>query len=534
MPSSSWRFRKSQRRIAGAKQAQASRSGAKVDDGQSGDAVEDTSTRESCDSSVRLSDRRKAGSPPSTLPTNGPQWLLQAAETVFTPSTISPDVFTEELAGRRRPLILAALAWAVETEERLLQGSSVGDSGSPHSSGEKTRLDKQQWTAAFDLVRFLLARGASLRMPSETGVLPLEYAIKSQSLWATALLLSAAQCLSEEGENLFPLHHGLSPLHLAAAEDNLPLAALLLGEHSDVHMRKGTRCRECGNNGLHFKYGEENPSFPSSSSVLVQLPLCRRCLVNSRDSRGCTAAFYSCSRAMLRLLLDSGVSFDSVSSAGDTLLHALVYNARRPSRQTKNWTAPLTPCTTVCDCKCSECSGKNHTGAYAVCRITVLLQRVPLASATSQRGVEESDEEGLPRTSPTPFIDRRNNVGWTALHVAAARGYTDVCKVLLGFGADPALATTKLNLLPADLALRRQHWSTAKTLRNAERGSRPLPSANFLRNVLEKFNHSRKEHPLLFLLSTSLLGLLCLNWEGAVAALKIYFPTNFGPLRLTI
>lgn len=111
------------------------------------------------------------------------RWLLQAAELVFRPAFLSPDVFTEESEGTRRPLILAALAKAIDTEERLLREVAMRQDAQPDQTPQVDEADKQDWTEAFDLVRLLLARGASLRIPSETGVLPLEYAIKRHSLW---------------------------------------------------------------------------------------------------------------------------------------------------------------------------------------------------------------------------------------------------------------------------------------------------------------------------------------------------------------
>lgn len=111
------------------------------------------------------------------------QWLLQAAEIIFKPSAIPPDVLTEEPEGSRRPLILASLSWAIELEARLLQDKLYASHSSPDPAGEQKDINKQGFVTAFDLVRLLLARGASLNMPSEAGVLPLEYAVKKRSTW---------------------------------------------------------------------------------------------------------------------------------------------------------------------------------------------------------------------------------------------------------------------------------------------------------------------------------------------------------------
>lgn len=152
------------------------------------------------------------------------QWLLEAAETVFQPETICPDVFTAEEEGRRRPLVLAALAEALELETALLlirersdettspcterldssrlcttaseqdgkegeasdAASPILDASEPVASLSAVRgFSRSQLEAAkeeaFDLVRLLLARGASLRLPSQTGVWPLQFVIESAS-----------------------------------------------------------------------------------------------------------------------------------------------------------------------------------------------------------------------------------------------------------------------------------------------------------------------------------------------------------------
>lgn len=116
------------------------------------------------------------------LSLSGSQWLLQAAETVFGTTSISPDIMTEEPAGRRRPLLLVAVAAAIEKEAEFMRRENEGVF-QQHAPALPTRkLLQQRSEEAFDLVRFLLARGASLYMPSETGIFPLEHAIKKRSL----------------------------------------------------------------------------------------------------------------------------------------------------------------------------------------------------------------------------------------------------------------------------------------------------------------------------------------------------------------
>lgn len=176
------------------------------------------------------------------------QWLVQAAEFVFQSGQgLGPDVFTVEEEGKRRPLILAALAEAVAFETDLLRLNSEGhteekgggarrqqhckgvsssaahptrQSGSNHNNptpnsndcndtdfaentsgslveeasaaaaassplnsvlGRSAQL-KAAREEAFDLVRLLIARGASLHKPSQRGVWPLQFALESASL----------------------------------------------------------------------------------------------------------------------------------------------------------------------------------------------------------------------------------------------------------------------------------------------------------------------------------------------------------------
>ncbi|KAL8275001.1 hypothetical protein Esti_001057 [Eimeria stiedai] len=474
--------------------------------------------------------------------TQNTKWLLQAAEAVFTPFSTPPDVLTEEPVGERRPLLLAALTWAIETEKAIFEGHPEKNEEAPIFLSRRESGLEQQWRTAFDLVRFLLARGASLRVPSEAGVLPLEFAIKNHSLRATALLLAAPQCYSAEREDLFPLRDRLTPLHLAAAENDLSLAALLLTKPCGGKLRQSSRCRECGSTAVAFSHTVEVPKGLSTSpAVSVELPLCRHCLANSRDTRGCTPAFYSCSHTMLRVLLDNGASPDSTSSNGDTLLHALVYNARRIlSRNMVNKSSLLKSSESANDsvcsnCHCNECSDEDLPGVSAICRIILLLKRTSRASVSGgssrERHAAPYHELCTKPEETAPLVDKRNAAGWTPLHLAASRGYLDVCTVLLDFGADPALRTKKKSLLAADLALRRKHWSTSKTLRRAADATRPLSAIGILRRLRRPLQHSSQNHPLLFVLILSVLGLICLDWQGVAAALQIYFPQVFGPLK---
>lgn len=138
---------------------------------------------------------------------------------------------------------------------------------------------------------------------------------------------------------------------------------------------------------------------------------------------------------MLRLLLDSGTPLDSRSSTGDTLLHALVYNARRFAFPTTDCTINLpgmineASYTRCVKCKCPECQGTTPSRAPAVCRIVLLLERIEDNSAKS---IIDDKSEGLSKAHA--FVNVRNKAGWTALHLAAARGYSDICRVSKGNG----------------------------------------------------------------------------------------------------
>lgn len=248
---------------------------------------------------------------------------------------------------------------------------------------------------------------------------------------ATALLLAAPQCCSSESQRIFPLHHGLTPLHLAAAENDIRLAALLLKEQPHDGSHQNARCLNCPRSAAGFTYSSQaHPCLPAPSAVRVQLPLCPRCLANAPDNRGRTAAFYCCSHKMLRLLLDSGARIDSLSNTGDTLLHAVVYNARRSVRPVTEYTGEAftkseeSTEAECMSCSCAECAEDDGSGVPAICRIVLLLQRMRLASSTCS-----NEEEYIQPSEMQEFINKRNMAGWTALHVAASRGYSDVCRV---------------------------------------------------------------------------------------------------------
>ncbi|CDJ49639.1 hypothetical protein, conserved [Eimeria brunetti] len=411
--------------------------------------------------------------PKRCLPPKNP-WLLQAAEMVFAAPSVSPDVLTEEPVGERRPFLLAALAEAVEQEAAVYEGAREmeGETIDPISEGQKKL--QQMLNEAFDLVRLLISRGASLAVPSEKGVFPLEYAIKKHSLRAAALLLAAPQSSTKKYNGRFPLPDCLTPLHVASAANNLPLASLLLQQDAAALLPASTRCQSClSSAAVAVACSPPAPvGLQPPPSVPVTLPLCRLCLVKSRDQRNCTAAFYSGSCSMLRLLLDSGAPLDSRSSAGDTLLHALVYNARRfidpPSvcsfhgqRGEKEEAEEREGAPSRLVCRCRDCWGAEAApGASAVCRIVLLLERV--AAHASANKNKNNMGGGKNTKTVSEFINTRNHAGWAALHLAASRGYSDVCTVLLDYGADCSLPTKKRRLRAEKLALINKHYATSR------------------------------------------------------------------------
>ncbi|CDJ56527.1 hypothetical protein, conserved [Eimeria maxima] len=351
--------------------------------------------------------------------------------------SVSPDIMTDEPVGERRPLLLAALAEAIESERLVKEAVKSLRANTDGSISECQESLQRTLDEAFDLVRLLLARGASLSVPSERGVFPLEYAIKKHSLRAAALLLASPQCSDKRSRASFPLPSGLTPLHVASAANNVPLATLLLKEDASTELQASAVCQSClGTAAVSVACTPPAPEgLRPLQSVHMTLPLCRACLVKARDERGCTAAFYCGSRPMLRLLLDSGSPLESRSSAGDTLLHALVYNARRfvdpvpassvqeaiEHEQYEGTEAERSLIT----CRCMGCKGPHETpGGSALCRIMLLLQRV---GSFSSGNPNPSDSRNSRKV--TDFINTRNHAGWTALHLAASRGYSDVCKV---------------------------------------------------------------------------------------------------------
>lgn len=128
----------------------------------------------------------------------GNPWLLQAAEMVFSSPSVSPDVLTEEPVGERRPLILAALAEAIDIETSVKTAAKelTNETNSTLSECQKTL--QRTYDEAFDLVRLLLARGASLSVPSEKGIFPLEYAIKKHSMRVCISLMAFSRVVQKK------------------------------------------------------------------------------------------------------------------------------------------------------------------------------------------------------------------------------------------------------------------------------------------------------------------------------------------------
>jgi len=85
-----------------------------------------------------------------------------------------------------------------------------------------------------------------------------------------------------------------------------------------------------------------------------------------------------------------------------------------------------------------------------------------LDAAERERAVEEAADAG---DLPDP-IDERSADGFTALHLAALFGRTDVVRLLLARGADPRALNEDI-LTAAELAERAGHPEIAATIRSA-------------------------------------------------------------------
>ena len=57
-------------------------------------------------------------------------------------------------------------------------------------------------------------------------------------------------------------------------------------------------------------------------------------------------------------------------------------------------------------------------------------------------GINDLDTVTLPATTSPDIIDKKDKAGWNDILVAARRGYTDVCRVLLEKGVSSRLNGT--------------------------------------------------------------------------------------------
>lgn len=277
----------------------------------------------------------------------------------------------------------------------------------------------------------------------------------SRVFQGVALLLSSPQCAESPDERspinyqnhggLFPLPRGLTPLHLAVAYDDLALTALLTRKPSANVANFGV-CQKC-----HKTPGAtlELPSLRKSSLLQVRIPLCFGCMINAQDTRGYIPLSYACSSEVVQLLLKHPeTNLRSVSNKGETLLHVFVANfKKKPSpalrRKQRLYFSEYNEYSLSATLGERDIVGPSSASTDGLERLRLILAAFLASSVGKNKGdcisFKSPEEQGaeqlkkrkqdLSNSELSKFVNSRDWRGWTALHVAAARGYTEVCSV---------------------------------------------------------------------------------------------------------
>lgn len=179
---------------------------------------------------------------------------------------------------------------------------------------------------------------------------------------ATLLLLAHRSCSSALS---FPLPSGLTPLHIGISEDFWVLNHVLL--HHSTPPLTCSICRrhpsEQWSSSCHPSPragGSAGQNKEQGDSRVPALPYCARCLVNLGDTFDQPPLFFCRSREAFTQLLSRGANLFRISTQGQTVLHAFVYNYARNKSMCEQKHTRSKDVTSGVPSVCPYCSGRTH------------------------------------------------------------------------------------------------------------------------------------------------------------------------------
>ncbi len=296
-------------------------------------------------------------------------------------------------------------------------------------------------------VRDKLEAGCAVDAKDQSGYTPLHQAAYYNRVEIAKLLIDA-------GANVDSQSNGGTPLYKAASEYNAEIAKLLIDAGANVDLQIGGN----GNAPLHQMYGFLSIYHLQRREDIVRMLLDANANVKLRNSSGETPLHFVARTSLsdktsvlwhdavgvvIRMLVDAGANVDAKDNYGETPLHEAFLFPYRPVDTVRTVRALVKVGANV-NVKDDYGATPLHYAAYwSVDAVRVLVKAganvnvknkwggTPLHSATNR-----SVDAVRVLVKAGADVNAQDNDGNTPLHLASKRGYADVIRVLLEFGAD--------------------------------------------------------------------------------------------------